>query len=80
MTYDEQLSQTEREFGVNIDQSDQSGGVHVYVFTNDGDRLGFDFNDMNPAVDSVRAISRAINDIRNLANQRAGRPNMTGYP
>lgn len=80
MTYDEQLSQAEREFGVNIDQSDESGGVHVYVYTNAGERLGFDFNDMNAAIDSVRAIARAVNDIRNLTNQHAGRPNMTGYP
>ncbi len=70
------FSEIEKLFNVNIDVTDEDGMTQVYTYTDDGDRLGFEFNSMNPEVVMVAAAASAINNLRLLANirPRIGKP------
>lgn len=78
-TYSEQLDAVERLHNVVVEVSDASGSTHVYAYTEDGDRLGFDFSSMNPVVGDVLAVAGAIDTLRVVANKRprVGRPEVT---
>lgn len=78
-SYSEQLDAVERLHNVVVEVSDASGGTHVYTYTEDDDRIGFDFNTMNPAVGDVLAVAAAIDALRVMANKRprVGRPEVS---
>ncbi len=60
----------ERKHGVNIDVTDEDGFTTVYTYTEDGDRLGFQFNTMNPDPLDVLTVAAAIDALRAVANKR----------
>ena len=55
---------------LNVEVSDESGRTHVYAYTDDGDRIGFEFNSMNPPIDDVFAVAKAIDVLRVISNRR----------
>lgn len=66
----EDMEMVEREFGINVDVSDASGCTHVYTYTKDGERVGFDFNTMNPDLGDLRTAAQAIAMLKSLCNKR----------
>lgn len=65
----EDISLIETATGVNVEVSDESGGTHVYCYTEDGQRLGFRFHSMDPDPSDVRRAADALAELRYLANQ-----------
>lgn len=73
---EDELNFIERNYGVNIDATDEDGCTNVYAYTEDGDRIGFRFDTMNPDVNHVRMVAQGIDNLRTVANRRprVGRP------
>ena len=76
MSYHSDLDFIELKHGVNIDISDEDGMTHVYSYTDAGDRVGFDFESMNPDLTDIMVVAQGIDNIRTIANKspRVGRP------
>lgn len=55
------LDEIERLYGVNVD---------VYAYTDDGDRLAFEFGTMNADADDVMVAAQAIDRLKVLSNKR----------
>lgn len=69
------LDQIENELQVIVETSDETGNTHVYAYTDDSARLGFELYGMNPEIEDTRAVAEAIATLRRIANKmpRVGR-------
>lgn len=70
MSRDTDLEFIERKHGVNIDVTDEDGCTKVYAYTQDNDRIGFEFNTMNPPISDVLTVAQGIDCLRTIANKR----------
>lgn len=66
----DQLDALEREHNLNIETSDATGNTHVYAYTEDGERLGFELYGMNPNINDVRDVAAALTTLRRICNAR----------
>lgn len=70
MNYHDKLSAIELAHGVNVDISDEANATFVYAYTEDGDRLGFEFNSMSPDIADVKEVALAIESLKWVCNRR----------
>ena len=68
--YHDKLNAIESERKVNIDIEDSCGSTFVYVYTQDCDRLCFEFNSMNPEVEDVAQVASAIAALKRVCDKR----------
>lgn len=78
MSEESELEFIERQYAVNIDSFDENGCTYVYTYTDDGDRIGFEFNTMNPRTTDVLVVAQGIDSLRTIANKRprVGKPSL----
>lgn len=66
----EDLERIENACNVVVDVDNNGGCTYVYGYTNDGERIGFTFDSMNPVTADVLAVAQAVDTLRTIANKR----------